>query len=446
MSRQDRARAQRISEYVDGLVVHRREERLRPFSAEDREFRELAGLARVLSAIDVTAPQDFREDLCARLPRMAATGAFDDRSWLGGSRWFSRRVAALVRPLARWFSPLPGTLRTAAAMALLVALAVTFVSQLASTPTVSAAEILSRSDLALAKLLRPGEVLYRRWKVTDRITGAGRPDTVRAWTSHEWMDGSDFAHVAGRRYSVAGRLLLAYVSMREDGEVRPRVYFAPGFLREPRGLLSTEPSRREFQEAIAQFPPEERAVLKTYLDRGYIYEPIAGERRFNRTLLESPASASAELPQIMLSLDRSKELNGIPVFAVRIVEPIRIQFRWRSDGPPSAWVTRQETVRYIAQDTFLSLRSEEIQQFRDGRRGLTTLELLETRLSEAGAQGVNPFELEVPEETPLRRQSAHEQLSAVARVLRRIPPMLSSSSPSAPASAAGTPAQPTGRR
>ena len=377
---------------------------------------------------------------------MAATGAFADCSWLGGVRWFWARVAALLRPPARWLSPLPGTLRTAAPMALLVTLAVTFAPQLVSTPTASAAEILSRADLVLARLMLPGEVLHRRWKAVRRSSKPGNAETVKEWFSSEWMDGSDFAHVAGRWHSVDGRLLLGYVSTHGDGEVRPRVYFGPGFLRERRGLLSTEPSRREFQQALAQFRPEERAVLKTYLDRGYIYRPIAAERQFNRTLLESPASASAGLPQIMLSLDRSKELNGIPVYAVRIVEPIRIQFRWRSDGPPSAWVTRQETVRYIAQDTFLSLRTEEIQQFTDGRRVITTLELLGTRLSEPDAQGVNPFELEVPEGTPVRRQSALEQLSAVVHVLRRVSPMLSSSSSSAPDSAAGTPAQRTGRR
>lgn len=432
MSRNDRERAQRISEYVDGLVVHRREERPRPFSAEDREFGELASLSRVLSEIELRAPEDFGDNLRERLPALAANRPLVGGGWVAGARQFSRRLISPAAPSPRWFPRLTRALPTAAAMALLVALAVAFLWQFASTPTASAAEILSRADMALARLVRPGEVLYRRWKVTDRVTApAGGPDILREWLSHEWMDGSDFARVAARNETLNGRVRLAYVSVREDGELRPRVYFPPGFSSEPHGLLSIEPSRREFQEAVAAFPPGAREKLQTYLDRGYIFEPISGERRFNRLALETSVERNSPLPRIMVSLRQETLPSGVLVHAVRIVDPARVRFRWRSEGPPVVWLERRETVRYIARDTYLSLKAEETYGTEDGRRVFTTRELLETRIGEPGADGIDPFVLTVPEGTPVRRQSATEQLSAVARLLRQIPPSLSSSSWSA---------------
>lgn len=424
MSRRERERARRISEYVDGLVVHRREEGVRAFKPEDREFQELTGLARALSAIEFRAKEDFREDLRERLPAMTETDVAPDRGWLAGARSVSRRAATWISLPTDWFSPLRRGLRKASAMAPLAALVAAFVWQAAGTRTASAAEILSRADIALAKLVREGQVLHRRWKVTDWVTAEGGGlETVRESISNEWMDGSDFARVAGRS-ETSGRLYLAYASARENGEVRPRVYFAPGFSNEPRGLLSIEPSRREFQDALAAFGPPEHQKLRTYLDRGYIFEPISGERRFNRIALETSTERSASLSRIVVSLREETLPSSVAVYAVRIVDPARVRFRWKSEGAPAAWLEWRETVRYIARDTYLSLKAEETYQTENGRRVFQTRELLETRIVEAGADNVDPFLLTVPEGTPVRRQSASEQLSAVAAVLGRIPAKL----------------------
>ena len=208
------------------------------------------------------------------------------------------------------------------------------------------------------------------------------------------------------------------------GELKPRVYFAPGFSNEPRGLLSIEPSRREFQHALAAFGPHDGEKLKTYLDRGYIFEPISGERRFNRIALETSTEQNAPLPRVMVSLREETLPHGVGVYAVRIVDPARVRFRWKSEGAPVAWLESRETVRYIARDTYLSLKAEEAYETEDGRRVFQTRELLETRIVEAGAYSADPFLLTVPEGTPVRRQSASEQLSAVMTVLRRIPATL----------------------
>jgi hypothetical protein len=205
--------------------------------------------------------------------------------------------------------------------------------------------------------------------------------------------------------------------VREDGELRGHVYFAPRFSSEPRGLVSIEPSRREFEDAASRFPPDERRVLQTYLARGYIYEPISGERRFNRTVLDLDGTGDA-LPRLRLSLEHAVFADGVPVYRVSVVDPVRVRFRWRSDGPPVVWLERRETTLFISRDSYLSLGSEELQQFEDGRRVFRTRQLVETRTITA-AEASSPFELKPPDNSPVRRQSAFQQLSAVARALER---------------------------
>jgi hypothetical protein len=250
--RQERERAQRISDYVDGLVVHRREKGLRAFKAADREFQELSELARTLNAVEVREPVDFREELRDSLPEVArSTAGTRPQRWVL-ARW-RRRAAGWLREATEWGSHVRWVTRTALAMAPLLALAAALTWQVAGSRTLSAAEVLGRADDALSRLVHEDQVLHRRWKVTDRIRGTdGTLQVVRESTSDEWMNGSDFSRVAGRN-ETDGKVYLAYASVRDGDDVRPRVYFAPGFSSEPRGLLSIEPSRREFQEALTSF-------------------------------------------------------------------------------------------------------------------------------------------------------------------------------------------------
>ena len=84
---------------------------------------------------------------------------------------------------------------------------------------------------------------------------------------------------------------------------------------------------------------------------------------------------------------------------------------------PAAWLEWRETVRYIARDTYLSLRAEETYQNENGRQVFQTRELLETRIVERDAIGGDPFALSVPQGTPVRRQVAADLLSAIAATL-----------------------------
>jgi hypothetical protein len=416
VSRSDRECAQRISEYVDGLVVHRREDSLPAFTEDDREFRELTALSRTLSAIQFLEPHEFREHLRDHLRHARQAEVTSPQMWLC-RRFISFRTATWSPLSLKSVALLRHGVRTAATMAPLIALVAAFIWQVAGTRAASAAEILGRADATLAKLVQHGQILHRRWKVTERVkTPAGGLRIVRQSMISEWMDGADFSRVAGRNES-DGRVYLAYASAREKGEVKPRVYFAPGFADEPDGLLSIEPSRREFQEALAGFEPEARARLQTYLDRGYIFEPISGERRFNRIALQTSTERRDALPRIMVSLREETLPTGTDVYAVRIVDPARVRFRWKSRGAPAAWLEWRETVRYIARDTYLSLGAEETYQTENGHRMFQTRELLETRIVERDAIGVDPFLLSVPKGTPVRRQLAADQLSAVAAVL-----------------------------
>jgi hypothetical protein len=406
---------------VDGLVVHRREEGVSAFTDDDREFKELTELARALSMVQFQPPDDFRNDLRGRLPRMSEEARATRRGWFGHGVYFTRWQTGAREIDGRRLRSFRHVTHTAAAMAPLLALVATFVWHVGGARTVSAAEILTRADEALAKLVHDGQILHRRWKVVDAVrTPDGREETVRESISNEWMDGADFTRVAGRN-EARGRVYLAYVTVREAGEIRPRVYFAPGFSNEPLGLLSIEPSRREFQDALDTFGEHDRDKLRTYLNRGYIFEPISGERRFNRIALETSTETNASLPRVMVSLREERLASGVDVYAVRIVDPARVRFRWRSEGAPTAWLEWRETVRYIARDTYLSLRAEETYETENGHRIYSTRELLETRILERGAIHMDPFDLTVPEGTPVRRQSAREQLSAVAGVLRHLP-------------------------
>jgi hypothetical protein len=409
MSGDQRDRARRLSEFVDSLLVPPRyDDRGSEFPADDRESRELRRLARTLAGITIAPPGTFQQDLARRLPALAAESSLR-------SRWRQ----ACGRVVGSLFAP--KRLSPALSAAVLLTVAVIVIRAVFDVPVASASEILSRSDAALARLVRPGQLLYRCWRVTSTTTdpsGVQRHGRVR--TIREWMDGNDFDRVAGRWSSADDRLLIGYTSIGRDGERRPNAYFSPGVFGEARGLFSIEPTADEFKQAVRKFPAPAQRELDVYLHRQYIYLPIAGERTFNRAVVEASREAESELARVVLSFDRS-EVDGTPVYRVRIVDPASIDFNWRSEGPPHVRLARAETVRYIARDSYLSVRSEETLKFEDGRERFTVRQLVEMRAVAAADMSLDPFKLEVPEGTPVQRQSAFEQLSGVAQAFRRLP-------------------------
>ena len=429
MNREQREQARRMSEFVDGLLLHRRydERDAEPATAEEREFRELCGLAQFLSDVVIVPPQDFGEILARRLPTMSdraeGAGRMAD-AWNDVLRLLARARTRFGGVLTRFWTV--SAALPSATFVVLIAAAFIFVRSLVDVPVASASEILSRSDAALGKLVRPGQLLYRRWKVTSMVTDADGGESRRVDRMiHEWMDGADFDRVAGRWYSGDERLEIAYTSVGQGGLRRPNVYFSPGVFGEARGVLNIEPTREEFEKAVYRFPEPEQGALNAYLDRQYIYQPVTGERRFNRAIIEAPRHGSSDMPRIVLSFDRSETLNGMPVYRVRVVDPAYIEFNWRSNGPPRVRLACAEIVRYIARDSYLSVRTEETETFEGGRRMFTSKELVETRAVSATGLLLDPFKLEVPVGTPVQQQSAFEQLSGVASAFSHLPEVTS---------------------
>lgn len=420
MNRQEREQARRMSDYVDGLVVQHRAagDVPEPDGAENREMRELMALANELSAIQVPVPDGFAERLERRLPAHRDDAAPDAPGVVAGLAAAVRRAVA---PWTHW-TVAPRLVHAGLALAAGSALVALLVGAFASPSAVSAAEILYRADEALASLVGPGETLYRRWRVVSRTTEApGTVETIQEYVVQEWLDGSDFDHVASRTNSLDGELVTAFANARESGDLRSRLYFAPGFSNEPAGLLNIEPTTRELHKALSLLPAEERPAIRAYIDLGYIYEPIRGEQRFNRAMLESAASSVSglQIPRVVLSVDRSAEVRGVPVFKVRVVHPARIRARWRSEGPPIVRTLREETVRYVQRDSYLGVKSETLSEYEDGRRVQSTRDLVETRVIKTPADALEPFHLDVPQHIPVRRQSAFDHLSEVARKLRQ---------------------------
>jgi hypothetical protein len=397
MKRTDREQARRVLNYVDELVLHRRaySPGADPLSPQDQEFVRLRDLVECLSDVEVAAPAGFQEALALRI-----------------------RESAALEPPAR---PRHPAVRAAMLAAAVLAGILVLSRSVIDVPVVSAQAVLSRSDAALTGLVRPGQLLYRRWKVTSTLTGgtaAGTSQNDRI--IEEWMDGADFDRVAGRWYSKKGELQIAYATRLHDGEYRPYVYFSPGMYGERLGVMNIEPTRREFESALTAFPESVRRALRVYLDRNYIYAPITGERNFNRAMFDAPEPDVPEMPRILVSFDHSL-LNATPVYRVRLRDSASVTFNWRSSGPPLIRLARAEIVRYIARESFLSVRTEERYVFEDGRRRFTTRELSTTERLEIEELSSDPFAIDVPAGTPIQRQSALEQLAGVADILKRVP-------------------------
>jgi len=424
MNSVDRQRAQRVADYADSLVVSRRtddDERNAAFVNSDREFPALAALAATLTSIRIDPPDGMKAHVARRIGQLEAR-PLDSRTpvqAIDRCRTQCRLIWVTVVRVTR----LPKGRPLTAVAVNLVLIAVAFA--ILRSPSASAAEILARTDAALTNLVQPGKQLFRRWRIVDRIRDTpGAPERIERRFLMEWIDGSNIRHATGKSVTPSGRTYLAFANVVEEGRYSPRIYYEPGYANEPAGLLSIVPSREDFEEAAARFGGTERRILQTYLARGYIYEPIFSERRFNEAMLQEAAGVEP-LQRVRLSVEDSATPDGRPVYKVRSFDDVRLQFRWRSSGPPTVWLERQETVRYISKDTYLAVRSEEIHLDEMGARIETTRELVDVVNQDRPANGADPFDLNVPAGVPVRRQSAHDHLVEVLRALRRAPRFLS---------------------
>lgn len=420
-NRTEREQARRVAAYVDGCVIHRRnaDRGAESVPSEDREFEALRELVGALNEIEVASPEAFEHTLARRIRTLA------DQPTAGPS------AAARIRTLFRRGTRVAWKGWTVAPAAAVLALGIglllaNVVRKAANPPVVSAAAIVSRSDAALASIVRPGQLLYRRWKATTTITGADHRLISRTERSiHEWMDGSDFERVAGQSYTDDDQLSSGYTTRIVNGQRRPEVYFGPGVYEETKGVLNLEPTRQDYETAVYRFPPPVQVALHVYLTRQYIYQPINSERRFNAALIEAPGDGVVQLPRALVSSDL-QVLNGAPVFRVKLVAPGSITFNWRNDGPPRVRLTAAEILRYVGRDDYLTVRTDETDSIEDGTVRTRSRELVETRVVDPATLATDPFELRIPEGTKVQQQSAFEQLQGVADAMQRLPQFLAS--------------------
>lgn len=234
------------------------------------------------------------------------------------------------------------------------------------------------------------------------------------------MDGGNSERVAARWYTGDGQLQVAYTTVvGAGGEYRPHVYFSPGVYGETRGLLSIEPTAREFTAALNDFEPTVARALRVYLNRHYLYAPIRGERTYNRAIFSTSSDTAPEMPRVLASFDDGVILDGQPVDRVRLLDSTAVTFNWRSTGPSEVRLAQSEIVRYISKTDHLSFRTEERVVFEDGRTRQSIRELETTGVLAHSDLPTDPFILNIPPGTPVRWQSAREHLTAVAEALER---------------------------
>jgi hypothetical protein len=411
--RNARRRARELADHTDQLVRRRRNEGRRPNDLDDPELQELGRLASELTDLEIAPPPNFQEELVAELRR----GAADQQTGAWPRRAYANVVDRLSLVFERW-SMAPARVRAAVGCGG-VLLVVAVLNQVSQSPSASAADVLMRSNEALAATVHPGEVLYRKWRVQFTVwERPGAAPVTEERMVEEWMDGADFDRVAGRSLSTEG-WLRAYASRRENGQVRSVAYSGSAKGGEPEDALNVEPTQQEYIRAANAFAPETSRLLHTYLRRQFIYMPIAGERRFNREILEG--AAGGPMPR-SVTVDDAVVENGKPAFAVRAVDPTRVQFLWRSGKPPRVQLAREEAISYIAKDSYLTIKSQRNTEYRSGRRTFELRALEESRTYRMEELPQNPFEVHVPAGTRINHQSAFELLTAILDALQKDAP------------------------
>lgn len=381
-----------------------------PSDADDAYDADLQQLARELSAVQLTPADGFRERLRRELED--ASRIQQRRPWtlIDSIRNMAARVRTLPAvPLRPVFA--------AVAFLLVVALA----PHLSRSGPVSAAEVLTRAEHAIGALVSRDELIFRKWRIVERFQDRpGAPERTATRYLVEWMDGADMRRATGQSLDASGHMYLAYVRDVLDGRLVPRVYYEPGYAGEAGGLVSLVPDRHQFEAAVLRFQTTERAMLTAYLAGGNApYEPVTSEIRANHLALNETRSDTSPIAPVRLSLDPSTTSQGRTMYRVRLVEPLRVQFRWASQGPPKVWLERRDTVRYISADTYLTVKMESVQQDEFGRRIVAERDVIEMRVIRADALDHDPFKLKVMEGVPVRQQSAEEHLTQVMMAMQR---------------------------
>jgi hypothetical protein len=284
--------------------------------------------------------------------------------------------------------------------------------------TLSADEFASRSDRALAEVLQPGQVLYRRWQHQRIVQPASGPRTERNDVLHTWIDGSNMRRTASRLYSADGRLFYSTVESGASNDEALVAYFTKDNPESShRDVVVTGYTPADRQNALSRLPADDQQRIREYL--GPSYRPLIGEMRFNRQLLQGPApSGSTIAPRIRQSLERGT-YRGEPVAIIRTSEPNRVWSEYRPDGTLATFLADGDLTRYISRKTYLTLRLDAAVSLEDGRRVQLASELVELRPVNAADLHPDPFQLQPPVGTKTRHLKPDEALQSLAAALRR---------------------------
>jgi hypothetical protein len=183
--------------------------------------------------------------------------------------------------------------------------------------TLSAAEVLRRADDHMAKLLKPGQVLYCRWHTSYVVRAGGSPPLTVSYVKEEWAEGSAPGRVAGRWLLPDGRLALAVWMTPESGGLRAR-WFNAGLLpslTEPDPEDSVPavyvwPNDQELWSAAVGYPERDRESL---LESVRLQEPIVGHQAMYRFLMRSARSQGLDATAVRVRLSNGRP--GIRVTA-----------------------------------------------------------------------------------------------------------------------------------
>lgn len=400
MSQSEKHQARRLSEYVDGMIARSRAEESGPCD-NDPSLGELANLAADLSELRFLIPKTLHENVLRRISHEAQKAE-------------TRNESHSFRAIShfRWQ---PASFHVPLGLACTIVLA--FTAWFSKTIPVSAATVLARSQTALANLAGPGEVLHRKWLLSSQSSCAvARHDPVSIGMLDEWLDANGKIRSAERSTRADGTLRWAYTT--GGPENRHLVYFPPSAAN-PAGLLSIEPTTEEYYAAIQSFPPDRQPIIRAYLDRGYLVEPVLSDQQFNWRAISDRSDNIEELPRVMLTMEKGTRKDGDPYFRVGIAEDRRPWFWWTAQGKPAVWLERQQTVRFISVDTYLSWRNETVRTDEQGCQLISVRDLVADERIKEGAAGSDMFALNVPAGTQVRHQSAADLLASILQALEK---------------------------
>ena len=405
---QDRQRARFLAEYSDEIVAERRDLRDAVGDDDDTSLRGLLRLVDELNAIRTPPPASLRLLLLQECRKQA----LDPLSHPPSMR------ARLAEAFVQWTV---GPRRLHSALSLGVLAMVVAVVFLARPPAISAAEVLSRADHALAALVGTEEVLHRRQRVIAITTRGGDVSTADQIVD-EWVDGADNQRLAARGTHPGGVVLWRYAAAREGEEVRPYLHFSPPYNVGETAtgeLLLVRPTPSELQRALLNVPPDRRGALARFLHRRYIYEPVVGDQRYNAILLDQRSVDTGGFPRVRLSMHETADAEGEPIYRVRLVEPSRLWHHWGRTAPVVDMASC-ETVLDITRPGLLTKKAQVACAIEDGRAVTVERTLLSVDVLQRSQLPSDVFTLDVAPHVPVRRQSAAEELGAFAAALDRV--------------------------